>query len=344
MKKVSVFIIVLLVGVVSFYGCNKTGDPGNDSTDVPNADLVIKDSLGQQQVSLKIKPKVGDIFKYKLHIEQNGTESSSMNNNNEIRNNQTMDMFFINEVTEINDAGIITMKVRYDSIMVNIGASDKDTSYSLIYNSNVKDTVYKKSDFITFNSLIGNEFKIRVSPLGEVSTIYDLEKIQNQIYKEYGDTLKFEDKELVKKSLEEQLKELIQTQYQIFPEKNIFKDSVWSSVQQSILGSFPIENILKYSVNSIEVKEGSYIIGLTALLEFKVLENSIKDKTNGINYKLDEATGGGSGKIEFNLSKGCIIKKETEKKLSSKIIASLQGQSAKISKTDNIKLTLELIQ
>jgi hypothetical protein len=254
-----------------------------------------------------------------------------------------MDLYFLNEVMEVNDAGIITYKVRYDSIMVNIGASDKDTSYSLIYNSNIKDSVYKKSDFVTFNALIGNDFRVRVSSLGEVSTIYDLEKIQNIIYKEYGDTLEANEKEIVKKSLEDQLKELIQTQYQIFPDKEIKKDSTWTSVQQSVLGSFPVENILNYTITSIEEKEEGNIVGLTAALDFKILENTYKEKTTGITYKLDEIKGSGSGKIQFNITRGCIVFKETEKSLSAKIQASLKGQSATSSKTDVIKLKLELL-
>jgi hypothetical protein len=342
MKKGFILSISIIVLILFLNGCQKNENSGPKIDKSQNADLIIKDAAGDK-VNLKMKPKTGDILNYKLHIEQNGSESSTLNKGNEIKNYQTMDLYFLNEVMEVNDAGIITYKVRYDSIMVNIGASDKDTSYSLIYNSNIKDSVYKKSDFVTFNALIGNDFRVRVSSLGEVSTIYDLEKIQNIIYKEYGDTLEADEKEIVKKSLEDQLKELIQTQYQIFPDKEMKKDSTWTSVQQSVLGSFPVENILNYTITSIEEKEGSNIIGLTAALDFKILENTYKEKTTGITYKLDEIKGSGSGKIQFNITRGCIVFKETEKNLSAKIQASLKGQSATSSKTDVIKLKLELL-
>lgn len=340
MKKRLILFTVLIAGILFLGGCQKSDVQKSDITQ--NTDLIIKDAAGEK-ITLKMKPKVGDIFNYKLHIEQNGSESSSLNKGNEIKNFQIMDLYFMNEVMEINETGIITYKVRYDSIMVNVGASDKDTSYSVTYNSNVKDSVYKKSDFITFNTLIGNDFRVRVSAIGEVTTIYDLEKIQNIIYKEYGDTLDADEKEIVKKSLEDQLKELTQTQYQMFPEKEVTKDSTWTSVQQTVLGSFPVENILKYTVTSVEEKENGYIIGLNAGLDFKILENTYKEKATGINYKLEDVKGGGSGKIQFNLSRGCIEMKETEKNLSATILASLQGQSATSSKTDIIKLKLELL-
>jgi hypothetical protein len=340
MKKGLILFAVLIAGILLFNGCQKSGEQKSDVKQ--NADLIVKDSAGEK-ITLKMRPKTGDVFRYKLHIEQNGSESSSLNKGNEIKNYQIMDLYFINEVMEINEAGIITYKVRYDSIMVNVGASNKDTSYSLTYNSNVKDSVYKKSDFITFNTLIGNDFRVRVSPLGEVTTIYDLEKIQNIIYKEYGDTLETDEKEIVKKSLEDQLKELTQTQYQMFPEKEVKKDSTWTSVQQTVLGSFPVENILNYTVTSIEEKENGYIIGLKAGLDFKILENTFREKTTGINYKLEDVKGGGSGKIQFNLTRGCIESKETEKSLSATITASLKGQTATSAKTDVIKLKLELL-
>lgn len=333
---------MVFVASLFFNGCSKSDNEGQEIDKSQNADLIIKDSTGEK-VTLKMKPKTGDILNYRLHIEQNGSEASSLNQDNEIKNYQIMDLYFLNEVMEINEANVITYKVRYDSILVSIGASDKDTSYSLVYNSNLKDSVYKKSDFVTFNALIGNDFRVRVSSLGEVSTIYDLEKIQNIIYKEYGDTLDSDEKEIVKKSLEDQLKELIQTQYQIFPEKEVKKDSTWTSVQQSVLGSFPVENILNYTITSIEEKENCNIIGLTAALDFKVLENTYREKTTGINYKLEDIKGSGSGTIQFNITRGCIVYKETEKSLSAKIRASLKGQSATSSKSDVIKLKLELL-
>ena len=342
MKKGFILSIAFVVALLFINGCQKKEYSGPKIDKTQNADLIIKDA-GGDKVNLKMKPKTGDILNYKLHIEQNGSETSSLNKGNEIKNYQTMDLYFLNEIMEVNDAGIITYKVRYDSIMVNIGASDKDTSYSLVYNSNIKDSIYKKSDFVTFNALIGNDFRVRVSSLGEVSTIYDLEKIQNIIYKEYGDTLEANEKEIVKKSLEDQLKELIQTQYQIFPDKEIKKDSTWTSVQQSVLGSFPVENILNYTITSIEEKDDCNIIGLNAALDFKILENTYKEKTTGITYKLDEIKGSGSGKIQFNITRGCVVSKETEKSLSAKIQASLKGQSATSSKTDVIKLKLELL-
>lgn len=340
MKKRLIIFMIIITGIIFVGGCQKSDESKSDTS--RNTDLIKKDAAGDK-LTLRIKPKVGDVFNYKLHIEQNGSESSTLNKGNEIKNFQIMDLYFMNEVMEINESGIITYKVRYDSIIVNVGASDKDTSYSVTYNSGVKDSIYKKSDFITFNTLIGNDFRVRVSALGEVTTIYDLEKIQNIIFKEYGDTLEADEKDIVKKSLEDQLKELTQTQYQMFPEKEVIKDSTWTSVQQTVLGSFPVENILNYTVTSIEVREDNFIIGLTAGLGFKILENTFKEKTTGITYKLEDIKGGGSGKIQFNISRGCIESKETEKSLSATIMASLQGQSAKSSKTDVIKLKLELL-
>lgn len=344
LKKLAIFLLSFLI-FISFYSCDKIKEQIEKKEDVSglrNEDLITKDDKGEK-INLKFKPEVGDIFKYKLKINQNTTDKSSLNKNKEIKSTQTMELYYTNEVTEINESGIITFKVRYDSVKMDMSATSPDSSISMSYNSNKKDEKAKNKDFMLFDALVGKEFKARVTSSGEVTTLYDLEKVFEYIYKEYGDTLKSGDKEIVRKSIEDELKELIQTQFQILPEKEVYVDSSWSYNQEAALGSFPAENVLTYKIESLNRSDKGIIINLDASLVFKVIENSIKDKQTGLSYKLENVKGEGSGKIELNLSKGCISKKDTKKYLFAVISASAKGQSARVVKSDEIVLSLELL-
>jgi len=342
-KKIT-FISVFFIIFISFVSCNKEeiGKTLSSSAN-RNEDLIVKDEKGEK-IILKFKPEVGDKFKYKLKIEQNSTDKSSLNKNKEVKTSQILELYYTNEVTEINESGIITFKVNYDSVKMDLSAVSPDSSITMSYNSNNKDEKSKNKDFMLFDALVGKDFKARVTNSGEVTTLYDLEKVFEYIYKEYGDTLKSTDKEIVRKSIEDELKELIQSQFQVLPEKEVYKDSSWSFNQEAALGSFPAENVLTYKIASIDKTDNGIIIGLDASLDFKVIENSFKDKSTGLSYKLEDVKGEGSGKIEFNLSRGCISKKNTKKYLFAVISASAKGQTARVQKSDEIILTLELIQ
>ncbi len=346
MIKKTALILVSLFILFSLNSCDKAKkDSSNEKIDISenrNEDLIIKDEKGEK-VQLKYKPEIGDKFNYKLVIEQNSVDKSSLQKNKEVKSTQVMELYYSNQVSEINESGIITYKIHYDSVKMNVSAVSPDSSISMSYNSNKKDEATKNKDFMLFDALIGKDFKARVTHLGEVTTLYDLEKVFVYIYKEYGDTLKSSDKEIVRKSIEDELKELIQTQFQIFPEKEIYVDSSWSLNQEAALGSFPAENVLTYKIASLNRSEKGILIGLDASLDFKVIENSIKDKATGLSYKLEDVKGEGSGKIELNLSRGCISKKDTKKLLFAVISASAKGQSARVEKKDEIKLTLELL-
>ncbi|MCX7833250.1 MAG: DUF6263 family protein [Ignavibacteria bacterium] len=345
MLKKAVFFLLSIFIFISFSACDKVKDLTDKKqqvTESRNEDLIIKDDKGEK-VNLKFKPSLGDIFRYKLKIQQNSTDKSSLNKNKEIKSSQILELYYTNEVTEINESGIITFKVRYDSVKMDMSVSSPDSSISMSYNSNKKDEAVKNKDFMLFDALVGREFKARVTSLGEVTTLYDLEKVYDYIYKEYGDTLKSSDKEIVRKSIEDELKELIQTQFQMLPEKEVYVDSTWSYNQEAALGNFPAENVLTYKIESLNRTEKGIIIGLDANLVFKVIESSFKDKSSGLSYKLEDVKGEGSGKIELNLSRGCISKKDTKKYLYAVISASAKGQSAKVEKSDEIKLSLELL-
>jgi len=340
-KKYSYLVLLLFVLAIVFQSCDKkTGEgTGDNKGDTRNSDLIKKDDKGEK-VSLKMNPKQGDKFNYKFKLDQQSSEKSALTKDEKITSNQVMEMYYSQEVAEVNESGVAVYKIKYDSIKINYSISKPDSSISMVYNSNVKDSVYKMPDFITYNALIGRDFKVRVSPNGEVTHILDLEKVFEFIFKEYGDTLKPQYKSMIKEEVEPQLKEILQSAFQMFPENEIYKDSSWTYTQKAQMGAFPSENALKYTITKIDNQPDGIIIGINARLDFKILENVYKEK--GVTFKLEDATGEGSGNIEFNISRGCIKKKDTTKSLKTKIKISQGSQSATSEKEDIVKVLLEM--
>lgn len=62
---------------------------------------------------------------------------------------------------------------------MDLSAVSPDSSITMSYNSNNKDEKSKNKDFMLFDALVGKDFKARVTNSGEVTTLYDLEKVLN---------------------------------------------------------------------------------------------------------------------------------------------------------------------
>ena len=143
-----IFLILILI-CSTFTGCgNKTeqaGDkkqPDNKSSTL-NSDLVIKDDKGTK-VSLVLKPKKGEVFKYKMNAKTSSKEMSPLTGNKEVTSTQDINYFYTEEVNDVASSGIITYKLKFDSIDIVSTASSIDSSLSMTYNSNIKDSVYSK--------------------------------------------------------------------------------------------------------------------------------------------------------------------------------------------------------
>jgi hypothetical protein len=197
-------------------------------------------------------------------------------------------------------------------------------------------------DFMTYNAIIGNEFKIRVNPLGEVKEVIEMDKIESIIAKEFGDTLKASDKTQIMDALKNQMKEVIQSQFQKFADKELAKDSSWSFTEESNIGNFPVSNILTYKIADIQQQDKETKVTVSANLEFKVLENVLKDKN--ATMTLEDENGSGSGTVLFNITNGTIEKKQYEKAFSSTIKLSSGGKSIKMTRKDSINFSIELLK
>ena len=341
-------LLVMITAGTLLTGCgDKDGKDGSSSKDGKsesgsNADLVIKDSIGTK-ASLTMKPGKGDVFRYKMKAITNSTDKSPMTQDAEIKSVQDIDYYFTEEVSEIASTGIITYKIVFDSINIVSSMIKGDSSISITYNSNVKDSVYSKPDFIQYNSIMNEEFFARVSPMGEVSEIYGLERVYENMFKALGDTLDDAQKETLKNSFgKEAIQAVLQQQFQIFPETAVYKDSSWTRSYDTQIMIFPVKNILKYKLVDIQDANKDNIVKIEADLSVEFQNKDIKDEK--MSYKIEEEKTGGKGTIEFNLTKGCLVSKQTNTNIFLDLKLSAGGQSVKTQQKVETSLNISLIQ
>jgi hypothetical protein len=344
-KKLSpgILIFVIIISILTFSSCNKKDDKENSGKDKKStSELIKKDDKGEK-ADLKLVPKVNDKFRYKMSAKTVSTEKSPATMDKEITSEQLMTYYYTQEVSEVSGMGVVTYKMKYDSILITSKASSSDSSISQIYNSNVKDSVNSLPDFIQYNALIGQEFKMRVSALGEIYDIYELEKIHENIFKALGDTLSPQEKATIKESMgADAIKNIVQNQFQKFHGGDVYKDSSWTFTVETSLLVFPIKNILNYKVKDFQVTNGEVIVNIEANLGIDFISKEQKDKS-GLTIKISDSKTGGTGAIVFNLTRGCIMKKETSTNILLDLKLSAKGQSAKSVQNLSTSLSVELL-
>ncbi|MBS1492882.1 MAG: hypothetical protein JST55_05215 [Bacteroidetes bacterium] len=329
-----ILIIFISTGLITLQSCNKNGTDKKDSTKSSGNDLIKGD-----KISLKMLPKKGDVFRYSMVAKTVTKENSPMTDKKDVSQEQTITYYYSEEVTDTAN-GVTAFKVKYDSInVVSVIPTSKDSSVTIVYNSNVKDSIYKKADFIQYNSIIGEPFNVSVTPKGEVTDIYGLQKIYDKMFKAFGDTLKEAEKSQIKESFgNDAIKSVLQQQFQIFPDNDVVKDSAWTRSYDTQLLVFPGRNSLKYKITDVKTENGEVILTIDADLSTELLKDEMKDKT--VTYKVENSSFNGKGTILFNLTRGCVVKKETTTKIDLNLKMSGGGQS--ISSAQNVLTSMNV--
>ena len=346
-SKYPVILVVIFMTFVIISGCdekkeNASDNKKNESSGSVNSDLIKKDEKGTR-ISLLVKPKKGDVFKYKMNAKTTSKEKSPLTENKEMTSTQDIFYYYTEEVNDVTANGIITYKIKFDSISITSSVSTNDSSLSLNYNSNVKDSVYSKPDFIQYNSIMNEDFYARVSQNGEVSEIYGMEKIYENMFKALGDTLSNEQKQSLKESFgNDAVKAVLQQQFQMFPDNEVYQDSTWTRSYETQILIFPVKNILSYKLKEIKEENSQTLLAIEAELAVEFIEKELKDKS--MTYKVEDSKTGGKGNILFNLSKGCVTRKETNTNIELNMKISAGGQSVKTFQTVMTELKVELMQ
>ncbi len=336
--------ILLILGffTASFITLNGCGDDKTDpESSGQNTELYTKDDAGER-VKLVLKPQEKDTLKYKMVAKSTETERSTDGNAESVTIEQEISYYYTQIVDRVEETAV-TYKMQYDSIVIVSKIQSPDSTVSIVYNSNVKDSVYNFPDFIQFNGSIAAPFYMRVSDKGTVLDLFGMEKIYENIFKALGDTLSANDKGVVQNSIGESMKAVLQQQFQKFPEDSseVFRDSSWSTSYETQLSVFPVKNLLSYKVTDITEEDGNILVTLEASMNTEVMQKEVSEQNT--KALLENIDAGGTGKIVYNLSGGYIKSKETETKIDAKIKLSQGSQSMTSDKTQTSSVNVQLL-
>lgn len=326
MYKSLAFKLLVSALIVYIVGC---GDKKDEKTDGKQdsiiSSLITKDpATGKDKVQLKYVVSIGDTFRYKMVAKTSNSENSPATEGKEVKQDNEINYFYTKVVDNIEASGIISYKVTYDSILITSQMEDELVKY----NSNVNDSMKNNPAFIQYNAVIAEPFYIRVSSAGEITDVYGLEKIHENLFHALGDTLREEDKMTIKESFgKESVKEVLQQEYQMFPPEPVDVDSSWIKSYNNQIMFFEVVNSAQYTLKSLEDKDGKKIASIEATLVVEFLNKEIKER--GIKFTIEKSETTGSGKITFDMSRGCITSKETSTTLNLDLRMSASGQSAK---------------
>lgn len=336
------FTAALLLGLA---GCDNKqtgeGEKKDEKKQGESTELIKKDESGTR-ISLVLKPKKGEVFRYKINAKTTSSEKSPLTANKEMTSEQDINYFYTEEVNDVASNGIITYKIRFDSINIVSTVKSGDSTVSITYNSNVKDSVHSKPDFIQYNSIMNEEFYARVSPQGEISELYGLEAVYDKIFKGLGDTLSSEMKNELKNSFgKEAITAVLQQQFQMFPTKDVYRDSTWTRSYDTQILIFPVKNVLTYRISDVKEENGKTVLTIDADLAVEFIEKEFKEQ--GMTYKAEEISTGGRGKIMYDITRSCVVKKETSTSIDLGLSLSARGQSMKTSQKVKTQLDVQLL-
>lgn len=207
--------------------------------------------------------------------------------------------------------GLMDLTCTFTSIKVDANANEEKISFE---SSTISDSL-EKVKYADYLSLINNSFEVRINKEGELLEIGKTDKIVNTFLKIRGlsDSAKTEDIASMKGDLGEiMLKPILVQVLRKFPDKEMAKDSTWSNVQPaSKFMVFDIVNTTIYKIANLEQLEDDKLAVIDADLKTLVTGNNKYDD-RGIKYEFKKPVTSASGKIYFNIEKGCLQKSKTK--------------------------------
>lgn len=260
---------------------------------------------------------------------------TSISNDNQVIKAETtltqsvkQNLIYLIEVTptEKDGDGTMEMNVIINSIKLDAQANGQNFHYE----AGVTKDSTELTKYADYEALYKNSFTLRVSKKGEIVDIFRADKISNRYLqlKGYSDSLNSEQKAYVRKNIiDGAIRPLVIQIFRIIPDHNIAKDSTWSYSQpQSQFMTFTMQNTNLFKVLNLEKYNDDKVAVIDAGLDTKISGNT-KAVDRGITYNFNKPLTTATGKIYFDIPKGCIIKSKTQTKIN--IFYTMEGMTPK---------------
>ena len=179
------------------------------------------------------------------------------------------------------------------------------------FESGVKMDSNQISQFTEFYALLNNPFGVKITPSGGIVEISKVDKIVDRYVKVRSSKIKLSDQQIEKLKnglIESILKPLVAQVFRAMPSETLAKDSSWS-VQQPPARYliFNVQNSDQYKINGLGLYNNDKLAVIHAGMHSNI-EGNQSLVQNGVSYHFNKPETSTSGKIYFNISKGCIQK------------------------------------
>ncbi|MGB9697240.1 MAG: DUF6263 family protein [Ignavibacteria bacterium] len=358
MKKYLSYLAIFILTTIVFSSCTKKQEI---KTEKDNRNALITITPKDTSVTFKYRPKTGDVFKHKAEKYNKVTEEINFPKPEKVVSESKGLYFTTLEVLEVGESGAVTFKARFDSLLVEQTSQLKDSTVSIKYNSNVKDTSILTVETVLFDNLVGNNFKIRVSENGEILDTYETEKIVENVLtffknskdertKEITEELnKSEDvynqqKQLLKGDVSNTITSIFSQIVQELPKGTVPKDSTWTKIQKDEKSLFNEQLIVNYSITEVKSDNQDALVTIAAVMTSDYDSKPVKDKKMGVTVSLEDFEAKGTGKLVLDLNRGVVKLLDNDISSHRKFVQkNSRGDKSILLRDINIKYKVELI-
>ena len=310
--------ITILVSIL-FVSCSKK--TGNTQLDQKNKFAVDTAGIKTSPVSnpnetFNLTYKFGKDKHYQYRLSSFTNEEQTTKMDSSVTQKINRSVIYIMDASQVNEEkdGAKELECEITSIKFNQNVNGNELKFV----SGSKMDSAQIAQYTEFYALLNSPFGVRLGSNGGVLEIFKVDKIIDKYTNARGTkvTLTPQQKEQLKSRLIEGiLKPIVAQVFREMPQKSLSKDSTWNVIQppaQYLV--FKIDNADKYKIDEI----GKYNNDKLAVIDAG-LQSTIEGKTdlvqNKVTYHFNKPETTTSGKIYFNITKGCIQKSKINTKL-----------------------------
>jgi hypothetical protein len=212
-------------------------------------------------------------------------------------------------LTDVDKDGVMEFSCDFSSILNNTIANGQVFNYQ---SGKSKDSTTVQNN-AQYEALIDNPFGVRVGKNGGILEVFRIDKIVDKflLIRKAPPTITNEQKEELRNSIiQGELKPLLNQIFREMPSKSLTKDSTWTNPRPAAeFYVFKLENTSLFKVAGLEKYGNDTLAAIDAGLK-SVVSGDTKVQKDGATYNFKRPQPTASGRIYFNMSKGCIQKSD----------------------------------
>lgn len=249
-------------------------------------------------ISLKINPKVGQVFTFKTQIDQNIQQTFDTIKVNTLHNQTFVYSLF---TKSNNPSDGIIFDVVYRSIQQKI----KTPIVTISANSESKDNQNNPLDYF-YKILVGKGFRLQIKENGKKVQLYGLDSISSEVFRTLSKKKQFTPSELegLKQITQEffnpeELKKNFEKTFEILPDSIIHLHSKWKTTK-TVAQPIPTQIFNEYTLDKIS--GDTFFVSVNSNFIFKKPSQTISNQPN-----IKKMSGNQTGEIKLDKNTGMTL-------------------------------------